>query len=254
MTFFDTFSESSRLKDIKTSQKALFFIVNIIIIFAFDNIYLSLISLIALTIINNYLVEDSHLRLFKLILIPCAFLITGILPIIFEVNNQNTMFSFNLFNLNLGITQKSMQYASLTLFKSLAIVLCSYFLILNTRMNNLFNFMHKMKVPILLVNMFELTYRFIYIILNQTMKIKNAQEARLGYINFKTSLSSFALMAKNTFIKSFERISSFRTALDSRLYDEEINYYISEENFSNKFFIFSIVYCITLVLIGWMLT
>lgn len=253
MIFFDSLSERSRIKDISTTQKVLFFIINIIIIFMFNNAMLSFLCVISLVLLNKFLINNNNISILKLLLIPCVFLITGILPIIFEINNSQSLLSFNFYKINLGISQQSIQYASLTLFKALAIVLCSYFLILNTQMTNLFNFMQTIKMPTLLINMFELTYRFIYIILNQTYKIRNAQQARLGYVGFKNSLVSFSLLFKNVFIKSFESIAQLRIALDSRLYDEEIYYYINKEFFSNKFLTFSLIYWILLIIIGWRL-
>ncbi|MEG0283541.1 MAG: cobalt ECF transporter T component CbiQ [Erysipelotrichales bacterium] len=253
MRFLDDVCEDSKIKDIKTSHKFLFFVINVILIISIDNSLYSIINFILLTLLCVFLLKEERIILFKLLLIPLVFLIMGIIPILIQINNESYLYSFKLFSLTLGITQDSLDIATLTLFKALAITLCTYFLILNTNVNNIFNFMRKLKVPILIVNLFELTYRFIHVLVERTLTLKNAQESRVGYLNFRTSIQSFALMFKNIFINAFANLTKVRDAMDSRLYDNEINYYIVEEENSLAFGVFACFYIIGMLLIGWLL-
>jgi len=79
-----------------------------------------------------------------------------------------------------------------------------------------------------------LIYRQLFVVLDTAEKIYTAQNARLGYVNFKSSLNSMGKLLSYLITKSFSDSKRLYTALVSRGYDGELKVLDSNYRFSVK--------------------
>ena len=110
------------------------------------------------------------------------------------------------------------------IFVVLSSISCLYFLTLTTPVQTILQVLRKLKVPQLLIEITEITYRFIFVFLETALKIYQAQNSRLGYRTFRLWLHSLGLLISSLFMTVFQRAKELTIAMDSRGYAEDILY------------------------------
>ncbi|MCK7484444.1 MAG: cobalt ECF transporter T component CbiQ [Bacillus subtilis] len=172
----------------------------------------------------------------KLMTIPFYFLIVGTVTILFTsiTPDIKAIFSFNIFYFELGITSNSLDQAANVFLKALASVSCLYFLVLTTPLTDIIHVLRKLKLPELFLELMELIYRLIFILLETAQKIYNSQNSRLGYSSLKNSFKSLGYLISNLFTLSFHRANQLFISLESRGYSGSINVLENEWKISLK--------------------
>lgn len=99
---------------------------------------------------------------------------------------------------------------------------CLYFLVLTTPVTDMLITLRKLHVPLILVEMSLLIYRYIFVLLEIASQMNTAQEMRLGNTNWISKIKSTALLAGNLFIRTLEQGERTFTAMSARGYDGEI--------------------------------
>ena len=94
----------------------------------------------------------------------------------------------------------------------------NYFLTLTTPIADLLQCLHKIKIPVVFIDIALLMYNTIFIFLDQLFVMRNAQETRLGYINAKRSYKSYGMLFSNLFFRSLDKSETLQCSLDSRCY------------------------------------
>jgi cobalt/nickel transport system permease protein len=115
-----------------------------------------------------------------------------------------------------GITAASLTASVTILLRALAVLSCVFFFVLNTPITDISFALVKLRTPPLLLELTELTYRFIFVLSGAAASIRLAQTARLGYVNRQTSLRSTAILASAVFLKALRRSERISRALESR--------------------------------------
>ncbi|MVO73072.1 cobalt ECF transporter T component CbiQ, partial [Paeniclostridium sordellii] len=70
-----------------------------------------------------------------------------------------------------------------------------------------------------LIELMILTYRFIFIFLEEIKDIYKSQQLKFGYINLKNSYNSTALLIKVLFFRMMKKYEDMSITLDIKLYD-----------------------------------
>lgn len=233
-------------KDIYTEQKCIFLLINIISLFVFEkliNYILYTIFFLSLFIVFKLI----NRKRIKLIIISIIFILFSVLPIIFVFDDKNAI--FNIFSLY--ITKYSLAIATLTLFKTMAMMLNIYFFIFTTTINEILLFFEKIKVPKLVTSLMFLTYHLIFILIEETTTIKKSQEIRLGYQTYILSLKSFAALASSTFAKAMRKTTNLQLAMETRLFDGYIHTIEQTQRLSKLYYLLYLIsFCIIFFLNG----
>lgn len=179
-----------------------------------------------LNIILTYLLVTKIAKIpsknyFKLFKIPLGFLVLSLIMIAISINNINYLWSLKLGNIYIGITKDSLLQV-----KDLSIVVISsissaYFLMLTTPVNQIIDVLNKTKMPKLLIELTMLTYRSIFIFLEEMKNMDLSQELRFGYDNKKIMIHSVSLIITNLFTKIIIKQKDMTLALECKLYDGE---------------------------------
>ena len=226
----DKYAYRSKLAHVKAGLKLGSAASLLVICLAFGSDRIS-IAIILLMSLATLLLGGFRLKTYvKLLWIPAAFLLTGVLTIVVNKldGTAGALVALHIFGGLYGVTVTSL-HTGLTLFlKALGAVCCLYFLSLNTPMNALLSWLRK-RIPGLLVELMELIYRFIFIIWEEARRIHVAQASRLGYNGLRNGMYSLGELVTTVFIRAFRRADRITVSLESRGFDGNFEFLIEEE-------------------------
>ena len=199
-----------------------------------------LVSLIIFTMMSTFTIFAAKIPFsyyLKLLLLPSFFLLSGTVTILFSFASSDTRLPAVLWSRPFGSWQLFISTSNVETVTSLILVVissisCLYFLTLTTPVQAIMQVLRKLKVPQLLIEITEITYRFIFIFLETALKIYHAQNSRLGYRTARLWLHSLSLLISSLFITVFQRARELTIAMDSRGYAEDIMYVDEHHEFS----------------------
>ena len=159
----------------------------------------------------------------KFLRIPLAFLLLSSLAIFLNVKERPMdLFALSLGSFYLTGSRASLFYALQLILTALASVSCLYFLSLNTPMPDLLAVLRRLHCPKLILELMLLIYRFIFCAFRDFLRIRTAQNARLGNRDYRTSLKSFGALASALLIRAMKKSGALYDAMESRCYDGDI--------------------------------
>ncbi|SHF06655.1 cobalt/nickel transport system permease protein [Caldanaerobius fijiensis DSM 17918] len=248
----DRYAYINRLRHVHPGEK-IFFAFAMMLLSFIPNIYINIAIIIIIASIS-ILRAGIPLRFYlKLMSLPLTFLFMGIITILFGTSNKPDVFIIymRIAHIYIGLSKKGVATGILLFSRSLSIVSCLYFISLTTPMPEFMSVLKKMKVPSLLLDLMELIYRFLFVLIETAEQIYISQDSRLGYISFKTALNSLAYLISVLFIKSYTNAEQLYIAMESRCYNGDIrllenSYKISYTNIA--FIAFTVFTLIALVL------
>lgn len=100
-------------------------------------------------------------------------------------------------------------------------------------MVDLFSVLRKLRLPKLMIEMMDLIYRFIFVLLETAGTMYTAQNSRLGYVNLVSGYRSMGSLVSALFIRSYKRSNELYTSLEARGYDGELRV-LEEKYVGNK--------------------
>lgn len=182
--------------------------------------------------------------------IPLTFIIMGSIAIAVDFG-RNPM---GIFCLNFGwfyfyVSKVNLIKAASVILKALGAMSTMYMLTLSTSTDEIITVLRRMHIPKIIIELMNMIYRFIFIIMDAQSKMHNSAQSRLGYIDFKTSVYTFGNIASNLFIVSLKKANAYYNALESRGYNGELLFLEEEKKCKVAHMILAIVYVATLVLI-----
>lgn len=167
----------------------------------------------------------------SMLTVPIIFLIFGSVAIAIGFSlkpmGQYHLSVFHLFYI--FCSDESLLKTARLILKALGAVSCLYMMTLTTPLSELIVVMRKAHVPKLLVELMNMIYRYIFIMMDTHSRMKNSAESRLGYVDFKTSCYSFGQVASNLFVVSLKRGTNYYNALESRCYDGDLRFLEEEK-------------------------
>jgi len=158
----------------------------------------------------------------QLISAPMGFAIVGATIILFFFGSGSELFGFDIFGYRFAASTQGADMALHVISRTLGGMSCMFFLALSTPVVELFSVLKSTKIPDSVIELSMLIYRYIFVFLEIALSIKYAQTVRLGYKDFKRSLSSVAMLASTLFIRSWEQGEKLYISMSSRCYDGKL--------------------------------
>lgn len=252
MIHIDRIAYSSKLKQKNPLEKLFFALLTLGVCLWANSVPVSLLTLLIMTWASVYKGGTSLFLFLKLLCIPMAFLIMGVLAIALEitVDPRNLVFAIPLFGHFLGVSGTGMTAALGLFLRALGAVACLYYLSLNTPMVDLLSSLKKLKCPQLLLELMSLIYRFIFVLLETAEIMITAQNSRLGYSGLAAGYRSMGALISTLFIRAYKRSDDIYTALEARGYEGEIRVLEEEIPFSRTGFLKGLGINLFLILIA----
>jgi cobalt/nickel transport system permease protein len=107
------------------------------------------------------------------------------------------------------------------IFKVFAAVSAMEMMALSTPSAEIISVLRKAHVPKLIIELMNMIYRYIFILIDVNINMRNSADSRLGFYDTRTSWNTFGKIAGNMLIVSMKKADAFYNALEARCYDGE---------------------------------
>ncbi|ENN96836.1 cobalt ABC transporter permease [Methanocaldococcus villosus KIN24-T80] len=225
----DTLAYNNNLKNVNPKLKVLFAILCLIT----SVISTSIVVPIVIFFVMSYLIifkAKIPKKIYLYLITPAIGF--GIFTLVFMSiwYGTNEIFSIPIFSFKISFHKYGLNLGLLVFSRMLGGVSSMLFLALTTPMPQLFYVLRDLKFPSVFIEMLMMIYRYIFVLLDEMIRIKFAQETRLGYKDLKTSYRSLGILAAQLFIRAFEKGEKAYLYMLSRCYDGKLRTLESIEN------------------------
>lgn len=220
----DRLSYQSRWFSVAPERKFLFWLLAMILAFALPPLGQGIL-LVCLAAFTCWLLRITFWRWLRWMAIPLAFLLVGVLTILLSVTSEpaHLLVGIPLGSYWLGVMPEGLQMANATFWRSLAALAATFWLVLNLPFPQLIVLLRKGRVPRLLTEQILLTWRFIFILLEEAMAIHRAQTLRFGYRTLPQGYRSLAMLVGLLFTRVLLRYKEMAVTLDIKLYQGDFH-------------------------------
>lgn len=246
----DTYAYNSKIGNWNPTFKIALGVVMLLFCIISSNIYVSF-SIILFTFFVSVVLGGLDLsRYLNLLTIPLLFMVTGSIFVLF--NFSYTPWKHALVNIYAHwgyviITQKSLHDTAILWSKAFGAISAMYMMSLSTMSNEIFSVLRDAHVPKLIIELMNMMYRFIFIMLDTNSKMRNSAESRLGYTTFKRAIYSFGSTASNLFVVSMKRGDQFYDAMEARCFEGDLRFLEEKKPVTKQQLFWAIVflaYCV----------
>ena len=219
----DFYAYTSKIRHWNPTFKVSLSVLTLILCIALDNPYVSVVVIIAmayLTIVKGELPVHEYL---SILAIPMVFILLGTFTIAIDFSKQ----PMGQYNLYLGFcyvftSQAKLKEVVFLILKVFAAISALQMMTLSTPSSEIIYVLRKAHVPKLIVELMNMIYRYIFILMDVYTKMKNSAESRQGYCDFKTSCYTFGSIASNMLVISLKKANAYYDAMEARCYDGDL--------------------------------
>lgn len=229
MLLIDKYAYINHLKNIHPVEKMTMALFPLLFTLIVKDTIVALITFAVMSALTIFGAKIPFSYYLKLLLLPGFFLLSGTLSILISFARRDTvipniLWSAKFENWQIFITASNVNTVVSLVFVVFSSISCLYFLTLTTPVHDILQVIRKLKVPQLLIEITEITYRFIFVFLETALKIYQAQNSRLGYRTARLWIHSLSMLISSLFISVFQRARELTIAMDSRGYREDMMY------------------------------
>ncbi|WP_066055175.1 cobalt ECF transporter T component CbiQ [Robertmurraya korlensis] len=225
----DYFAYRNKLNYANSFEKITLSLGSLLLVLLFKNSWISFLVLIVMSLLIVRVAKIPISYYGKLLLLPLSFLCLGGVSIVLSITAapsagvQQAVLLVKLANFHLYFLPGQLEVVLPLIIRSFSSISCLYFLILTTPISQIVSILHRWKVPILLLEIIMLTYRYLFLLLDTAADIYVSQRSRLGYQSISSGLFSGGRLVTSLFIKTYQQAKELQISIDSRgggtLYD-----------------------------------
>jgi cobalt/nickel transport system permease protein len=246
----DFYAYNSKIRHWNSTFKVSFSVLILILCILLNTPYVSVIVIIAmayLTIIKGGIPVDEYL---SILAIPIVFILLGTFTIAIDFSKQ----PMGQYNMYLGFcyiftSQAKLKEMIFLILKVFAAISSLQMMTLSTPSSEIIYVLRKAHVPKIIIELMNLIYRYIFILVDVSIKMKNSAESRQGYCNFKTSCFTFGSIASNMLVLSLKKANTYYDSMESRCYDGDLVFLEEDKKLENIHIILAATFVILLILI-----
>ncbi len=167
-----------------------------------------------------WLLRVGPRRYLRWMLLPLGFLLTSVITMTLSVSATPAplLYSLPVGQYWVGVDRIGVATAHHTFWRSLAALAATLWFVLNTPFPQWVQVLRRCRVPPVLVELMLLTWRFVFIFLDEAAAIHRAQSLRFGYITLRSSYRSLAMLVGMLFTRVMVRYQQTTIALEVKLY------------------------------------
>ncbi|PCH77830.1 MAG: hypothetical protein COB98_02330 [Flavobacteriaceae bacterium] len=156
----------------------------------------------------KYIAKVPIFHLLKLFSVPFLFIFIGCFTLLFSFDKIH----------GIGILDDSYFLGIAIFTKSMALISVMYFFLLTHTISEISKYMYACKVPSLFIELFVLTYKFIYLLSDTAKSMQIAQKCRMGdqqgYLN---TVRNYGLLFSMVFRHAMLQTEQLEIAMSARL-------------------------------------
>lgn len=134
-------------------------------------------------------------------------------------SGQKELFTHSAFGLTIAVHSDGLRDGLLIAGRIMATVSLVALLGFSTTVTNLMSALAWFRVPRTFIEIFMLSFRYIFVLFEDAEGIYQAQKNRLGYSTIRRGLGSFGVLAGSLVLKAFDRSHAVTVAMVQRGYD-----------------------------------
>ncbi|HVP94874.1 MAG TPA: cobalt ECF transporter T component CbiQ [Methanoregulaceae archaeon] len=216
----DSVAQQSAFRQIHPGTKLILCLGSLIICLVSPTPVVPLISGIVLSLVLIISARVSPVLYGELLLGPVVLTVISIVILLFMLGGGVVVWQFSPVSwINLTITDAAIRQSVLILCRVFGCSVSLFFIALTTPMTDLFNGMKRARIPVELIDLMMIVYRYIFIVYAQAVEIWQAQVMRLGYSRPAEAVRSFSTLCGMLFITSWNAGEDLIQAMDCRCYD-----------------------------------
>ncbi|AFA47810.1 cobalt ECF transporter T component CbiQ [Acetobacterium woodii] len=247
----DFYAYASKIRSWNPTFKVVFSFVTLLLCVGLNNPLVSvavIIGMAYLTVIKGGLPLRAYI---SVLLIPITFIILGTVAIGIDFSSQ-PLGQFNLF-LGFGYVFTSvdkLQQMVFLMLKVFGAISAMIMMTLSTPSSEIIGVLRKAHVPKLIIELMNLIYRYIFILMDVFNNMRNSADSRQGYCDFKTSCYTFGSVASNMLVVSLKKANAYYTAMEARGYEGDLVFLEDEKKIQVSHLIIGATFIIFLILLG----
>jgi cobalt/nickel transport system permease protein len=250
----DLYAYNSQIRQWNPTFKVAFAVLTLFFCLVLNNPYVSVAVIAAmayLTIGKGKLPAPEYLAV---MVIPLTFILISVAAIVVDFSRQ-PLGQYNLYlGLGYGFTSQAMLKNGLFLMlKVFAAISALQMLALSTPASEIIQVLQKAHVPKMIIELMNMIYRYIFILIDVAMKMKNSAESRLGYCDVKTSWHTFGSIASNLLVVSLQKANAYYDAMEARCYDGDL-IFLEEDKKLDKILIAAAAAFLIFLIVLWGVT
>lgn len=186
----------------------------------------------------------------SLMSIPVVFMILGSIAIAFGVSMSPIGdYNLHLCGFYLYTSDENIMKTMEIVMKAFGAISAMYMMTLSTNTSEIISVLRKAHIPKIIIELMNMIYRFIFILIDVQCKMKNSAQSRLGYIDFKTSCYSFGSTASKLLIVSLKKANTYYNAMESRCYNGDMLFLEEEKKVKTIHVVLACIYFSILIFI-----
>lgn len=226
----DYYAYASAIRGWNPGFKTAFSAACLLLCIACDAVSVSAAVIAAMALLTVGLGKLPLRRYLSLLSVPLLFMLLGSAAIALGVSLRPAgQFCLHLGFFYLYATEESLCQALALILKAMGAVSAMYMLTLSTPAGEIIHVLRSLRVPGLILELMNMIYRYIFILMDTQCRMHSAAAARLGYCDYRTSLSTFGKTAANLLVVSLKRGTAYYQALASRCYSGELRFLTEEK-------------------------
>ncbi|SHE60021.1 cobalt ECF transporter T component CbiQ [Vibrio gazogenes] len=222
MLLIDKYAYRSRWVHVPPVYKGWFYLVTLILALTLPVVYQwgLFLLLMLLTCVGGRITLRQYLRWLRL---PAGFLLFSIIAMVLTYHQQpdGLIISLPVADGFFGVSRELWGMAEQTLIRCLCSIAATYCFVVSTPFNQCIRLLKATRLPMVLVEQMLLTYRFIFILIEEAHAIFTAQTLRFGYIRRRNWLKSLAQLAAMLLQRVLVRHQQMKASLFVKLYQGE---------------------------------
>lgn len=192
----------------------------IIVSMVFESYVLNWLLFTVMVVVTTIVARVPLIFYLKVLMVPMVFLVMGFIGIVISVSTMEVFtWSIGIGSYNFGITMESYELGLLTVSRSAAAISGTLFLALTTSADSILRKVWKYPIPKVLLEIAILTYRSIFIFLEEASVMHQAQAMRHGHDGIEKSFLSWSLLVKEIFTRVLKRYEAMIVSLETRNYN-----------------------------------
>lgn len=229
----DAYAYQSGMRDYNAAYKVFFSLGALIVVIAADSLYVSAATVCYMLFLTVALGKVHLHDYIRLMLVPAAFIVLSGLAIALQTGEvADAVWSVSVAGKRLGVGHEGLALAARTGIKAFGAVSALYLMTLSTPMGEILTVLRKLHIPDLIIELMHLIYRYIFTLLEQNRRQKDAAAARFGYVDFRTSLRTFGMELANLFVLSMKKSGVYYDAMESRGYEGRCLFWEERKTFT----------------------
>ncbi|MEG0912206.1 MAG: cobalt ECF transporter T component CbiQ [Oscillospiraceae bacterium] len=221
----DFYAQNSRLNQQNATLKTVFFVSLLLLCIAADSALIAVVIFIFVSALTLVVGKTSPHIYISLLTAPIVFILMSGLALVFDFSHEAVgILNIPIFGSFMYVTAAAQASAFLIMIKAVGAISCLYALSLSTPLYEIIGVLRRAHLPSIVIELMYLIYRYIFILTVTFSQMKNSASARMGFVNYKTSIRTLGAICSNLLVQSFHRASQCFDAMESRGYDGKLKF------------------------------